>query len=50
MPISGRSLGADIRVRSVSTSDDDLTVGLMYGRRLLVPLTWYPRLAPATVA
>jgi len=39
---------ADIRVRSVSVSDDELTVGLMDGRKISAPLAWYPRLAHAT--
>ena len=43
---------ADIRVRSVSVigSDDELTVGLMDGRKISAPLAWYPRLARATPA
>ena len=41
---------ADIRVRSVSVMDDELTVGLMDGRKIAVPLAWYPRLARATPA
>lgn len=39
---------ADIRVRTVAVSDDELTVGLMDGRTISVPLAWYPRLAAAT--
>ena len=41
---------ADIRVHDVSVSDDELSVGLMDGRRISVPLAWYPRLAAATPA
>lgn len=41
---------ADIRVRSVSVTDDELTVGLMDGRTISAPLSWYPRLAQATSA
>jgi len=41
---------ADIRVRSVTVSDQDLTVALMDGRKVSVPLWWYPRLAKATPA
>ena len=41
---------ADIRVRDVSTTDDELCVGLMDGRTITVPLAWYPRLADATAA
>ena len=39
---------ADIRVRSVSVTDQELTVGLMDGRKISAPLSWYPRLAQAT--
>jgi hypothetical protein len=38
----------DIRVRDVSVSEDELSVELMDGRRISVPLAWYPRLAGAT--
>ena len=38
----------DIRVRDVLLSDDGLSVALMDGRRIAVPLAWYPRLAAAT--
>lgn len=41
---------ADIRVRSVTVTDDQLTVGLMDGRAISAPLFWYPRLAQATPA
>jgi hypothetical protein len=50
MCISGQGLTADTRVRSVSTSDDELTVGLMDGHAITAPLVWYPRLATATPA
>lgn len=40
---------ADEKVRSVSFPDDSLSVGLMDGRTISVPLIWYPRLAHATV-
>ena len=36
--------------RSVSVTDDDLVVDLVDGRRLSVPLAWYPRLLNATAA
>src|SRR5208282_6098327 len=39
---------ADIRVRDVSVTEDELSVGLMDGRTITVPLAWYPRLADAT--
>ncbi len=41
---------ADVRVRGVETSDDVLSVALMDGRTISVPLAWYPRLANATPA
>ena len=41
---------ADIRVQSVSVSDEELTVGLMDGRKISAPLWWYPGLARATPA
>lgn len=41
---------ADIRVRAVSLTEDDLWVELMDGPRISVPLAWYPRLAGATAA
>jgi len=41
---------ADIRVRTVSVTNDELSVGLMDGRSISVPLAWYPRLANATSA
>ena len=39
---------ADERVRTASLSDDFLTVELMDGRVISVPLAWYPRLLHAT--
>ena len=39
---------ADIRVRSVSVTDQELIVGLMDGRTISAPLWWYPRLERAT--
>jgi len=42
------ALKADERVESVDFSDEYLIVGLMDGRRISVPLVWYPRLAGAT--
>lgn len=41
---------ADERVAGVDVSEDELTVSLMDGRRISVPLVWYPRLAAATAA
>ena len=39
---------ADIRVRDVSLTEHELSVALMDGRTITVPLAWYPRLAAAT--
>jgi hypothetical protein len=39
---------ADIRIQSVQIDDDQLTVALMDGRTISVPLAWYPRLLNAT--
>jgi Protein of unknown function (DUF2442) len=39
---------ADIRVRDVSFTEDEVSVALMDGRTITVPLAWYPRLAGAT--
>jgi len=40
----------DIRVREVQVDADTLTVDLMDGRTISVPLAWFPRLALATAA
>jgi hypothetical protein len=42
------ALRADERVADVILSDDSLTVALMDGRSITVPLAWYPRLLHAT--
>lgn len=39
---------ADERVASVELTDDVLSVALMDGRTISVPLVWYPRLLNAT--
>ncbi|MGA2216399.1 MAG: DUF2442 domain-containing protein [Bryobacteraceae bacterium] len=39
---------ADERVAKVRLTDDKLTVDLMDGRTITVPLAWYPRLLRAT--
>lgn len=39
---------SDIRVRSVQVDGEKLTVDLMDGRTISVPLAWYPRLFEAT--
>jgi len=46
--MSSSALAADIRVRDVTLSEDELAVALMDGRTIAVPLAWYPRLANAT--
>ena len=33
-----------IRAQNVSVDDDSLTVDLVDGRTIIVPITWYPRL------
>ena len=45
MSSSALAEGADIRVRDVSIDDHVLTVGLMDGRTIAVPVAWFPRLA-----
>ena len=42
------ALRADERVVDVSIADDLLTVALMDGRSISVPLAWYPQLLKAT--
>ena len=39
---------ADERVKDVRVTDDTLSVDLMDGRTIIVPLVWYPRLLDAT--
>ena len=34
----------DVRALSLSLSDEDLSVDLVDGRTVIVPLVWYPRL------
>lgn len=48
MSSSAQAKGADIRVHDVSVSEDELTVALMDGRTIIVPLAWYPRLLAGT--
>ena len=38
----------DARAETVRCSEDELIVSLADGRRIAVPLTWYPRLLNAT--
>lgn len=42
------ALAADERVGDVNFTDDTLSVRLMDGRTISVPLVWYPRLLNAT--
>jgi hypothetical protein len=42
------ALTADERAADVSFTEDSLCVGLRDGRKISVPLTWYPRLLNAT--
>lgn len=39
---------ADERVKDVRVGDDTLSVDLMDGRTITVPLVWYPKLVEAT--
>lgn len=41
-------IAADTRIRAVSLDADRLSVDLMDGRSIAVPLAWYPRLLHAT--
>jgi Protein of unknown function (DUF2442) len=50
MSSSAQAEGADIRVRDVQVGADELTVALMDGRTITVPLAWYPRLLAGTSA
>ena len=47
MNISAK-IATDERVANVRCNDDYLTVDLMDGRTIAVPLAWYPRLLNAT--
>lgn len=42
------ALAADERVKNVSFSEDIMSVDLMDGRTISVPLAWYPRLDKAS--
>lgn len=43
------AISADERVRDIQFNDDSLTVDLMDGRAISVPMAWYPRLMNATL-
>ena len=45
--MTSSSPGADPRAVDVATDDDNLMVDLADGRRLTVPLAWFPRLLHA---
>ncbi|MDX2245114.1 MAG: DUF2442 domain-containing protein [Leptolyngbyaceae cyanobacterium bins.302] len=42
------AIRADERVKDVQFTDETISVGLMDGRIITVPLVWYPRLLSAT--
>lgn len=46
--MSSSALATDERVSDVEVTDDTLTVAMMDGRSISVPLVWYPRLLHAT--
>ena len=50
MSFSAQAEGADIRIRDVHLTKDELSVDLMDGRTITVPLAWYPRLVAGTPA
>jgi hypothetical protein len=48
--MSSSVVEANPRAQEVSVSDDELTVALADGRRVSVPLAWFPRLLHASPA
>ncbi len=44
------ALSADERVKDVHFQEDTISVDLMDGRTITVPLAWYPRLERATLS
>ena len=42
------AIQTDEKVKSVFFTEDTISVGLMDGRTIIVPLIWYPRLLNAT--
>ena len=48
--MSSLAPAADLRIKAVSLDADRLSVELMDGRAISVPLVWFPRLANATPA
>lgn len=48
--MSSSATDVPARAREVRCTDEELIVGLTDGRRLAVPLAWFPRLRDATAA
>ena len=48
--MSTLALAADERVKDVKFTNEELSVSLMDGRTITVPIAWYPRLKSATPA
>lgn len=48
--MSSSVVEANPRAQEVSVSEDELTVALADGRRISVPLAWFPRLLHASAA
>ena len=48
--MSSSVVEANPRAQEVSVTEDELTVSLVDGRRVSVPLAWYPRLLHASSA
>ena len=46
--MSTLAIRADERVQNVYFTEDTISVDIMDGRTITVPLTWYPRLLAAT--
>jgi hypothetical protein len=46
--VTGAEHSADEQVRGIRVSVDTLTVALMNGRSIVVPLVWFPRLLGAS--
>lgn len=46
--MSTLAIKTDERVKSVSFTEDTISVDLMDGRTIVVPLVWYPRLLNGT--
>ena len=48
--MAGLAIQVDERVKDVHFTEDTISVDLMDGRTITVPLVWYPRLLQATPA